>query len=210
MILPRLLVLTDRRASERAGRLLTETVSAAVDAGMRALLLREKDLDRDARTRIAEDLLGILGPRGATLVVASDEVVASRVGVEHVHLAAADPIPHGRATFHGRSCHGPREVRRAVETGASWLTVSPVDRTRTKPGHGPPLAEAGVRALVGLAGGLPVFALGGVTARNAPRWFSAGVHGVAVLGAVMAADSPVASVRELLLAVGHGAARTPG
>ena len=63
MSLPRLLVLTDRRQSEAAGRTLPETVAAAVNAGARAIVLREKDLPPPERRELAEALCAAAAPR---------------------------------------------------------------------------------------------------------------------------------------------------
>ncbi len=65
--LPRLLVLTDRT---RCAGSLTGTVAAAVAAGTRAVVLREKDLPAAGRARLAAELREVLDPVGGVLVVA--------------------------------------------------------------------------------------------------------------------------------------------
>jgi thiamine-phosphate pyrophosphorylase len=195
---PRLLLLTDRRRSEAAGRGLVDTVAAAVEAGVRAVLLREKDLDAQPRRRLATELAGVLAPTGAALFVAGDAALASAVGAAGVHLAASDPPVTQGGLVVGRSCHDENEVRAAVAEGVDYVTVSPVAATASKPGYGPALGHDGLRRLVAPAAGVPVLALGGVTARDVPAWCAAGAHGVAVMGAVMGAADPAATVRELL------------
>jgi thiamine-phosphate pyrophosphorylase len=97
----------------------------------------------------------------------------------------------------GRSCHSREEVRRAAEEGATYATLSPYAVSWSKPGYGPPLpAEA-------FAGHpIPVLALGGIDPGNAAEAREAGAHGVAVMGAVMRADDPAATVHDLLEAIG--------
>ncbi|GIF46122.1 thiamine-phosphate pyrophosphorylase [Asanoa ferruginea] len=68
MRLPRLLVLTDR--AQCAGPL-SDTVAAAVAAGARAVLLREKDLPAAERAALAADLAAILAPVGGILVMSA-------------------------------------------------------------------------------------------------------------------------------------------
>lgn len=93
-------------------------------------------------------------------------------------------------------CHSVAEVE-AVDD-ADFVTISPVAPTLSKPGYGPPLGVAGVRAAVAAAGVVPVFALGGVTVENAPSFRQAGAYGVAVMGPVLRADDPRAVVADLL------------
>jgi thiamine-phosphate pyrophosphorylase len=98
----------------------------------------------------------------------------------------------------GRSCHDDEQVARAAVAGVSYLTISPVAASRSKPGYGPALGEAGVRRARELAGRVHVFALGGVGADNAAALCEAGADGVAVMGALMRADRPGALVRRIL------------
>jgi thiamine-phosphate pyrophosphorylase len=97
-------------------------------------------------------------------------------------------------------CHSVEEVRAAA--GCSFVTISPVAATQTKPGYGPALGVDGVRAAVEAAGFMPVFALGGVTVDNARSFVEAGASGVAVMGAVLRAADPYLVVRQLLAALG--------
>lgn len=202
MTVPRLLVLTDRHASAAAGRPLARTVGSAVDAGARAVVLREKDLAPPARHELARELLAVTDQAGARLLVASDAALAAAVGADGVHLATSDPHPstHPPHWLVGRSCHTPAEVGAVSADELSYVTISPVAPTPSKPGYGPPIGRGGVAAAVAVAGEVPVFALGGVTAENAPDWYAAGAYGLAVMGGVMSAEDPGARVRALLAA----------
>jgi thiamine-phosphate pyrophosphorylase len=188
--LPRLLLLTDR-SQLPPGRDLVGAVADCVAAGLEAVVLRELDLPTDERLALAGRLVAV----GAT-------VIAARTwfdGLAGVHLAShqTDLDAHS-APFHGRSCHDEAEVRRAGGEGASYVTISPVAPSASKPGYGPALGVAGVRRAAALAGEVPVFALGGIDARNAAAMRGAGAHGVAVMGPVMRADDPADIVAGLL------------
>jgi thiamine-phosphate pyrophosphorylase len=199
---PPLLVLTDRRASERAGRSLPRTVAEVAAAGAPAVVLREKDLDRDARRDLARQLLEVVEASGTRLLIASDVDLAVEVGAAGVHLAAADPVPAPSASaalgLVGRSCHGADEVRAARAEGVDLVTVSPVATSASKPGYGPPIGVDGVGALVSVADPLPVLALGGVTPTMVGPLLAAGAAGTAVMGAVMRAADPGGVVHDLL------------
>ncbi|SEP13470.1 thiamine phosphate synthase [Trujillonella endophytica] len=176
-VLPGLLVLTDRT---QAAAPLPEVVAAAVDAGARAVVLREKDLPPPERAALADALAAVLAPVGGLLVVAGPPGPAGRTAV---HLAAADPFPRPRPALVGRSCHSADEVDRAAAEGCDWVLVSPVFPTPSKPGYGPALGPAGLARLV--RGAPPVHALGGVTPGDVADCLRAGAAGVAVMGPVM-------------------------
>lgn len=205
---PRLLVVTDRHRCLEAGRGLLDTVTAAVTAGAPAVLLREKDLPADERRALAAELVAITAAHGARLLVAGDARLATEVGAAGVHLAADQARPAGMPRYGrgdprprllvGRSCHDGAELTAAVAASVDYLTLSPVAATASKPGYGPPLGAAGLAGLTAIAGDVPVLALGGVGPDDAGRFRSAGAHGVAVMGAVMAARDPADVVVRLL------------
>lgn len=194
MTLPRLLVLTDR-AQLPPGRSLPETVAACVRAGATHVVMRELDLSHDERASLAASLARI---PDLVLITARNCLR----GASGVHLAAVQDGAE-LAPFHGRSCHIEAEVRRAVGDGASYVTVSPVAPTESKPDYGPPLGVSGVSRLAALAEGTPVFALGGVGLGNARSFRAAGAHGVAVMGALMRSDDPGTLTKHLLAEVGR-------
>jgi thiamine monophosphate synthase len=167
--LPRVLVLTDR--SRTGGRALVDVVRGAP-----AVVLREKDLPRGARARLAAQLRPAVG----MLLIASDDSIPG----DGVHLAASDPMPSVRPVVLGRSCHSREGLVRAAREGCDYATLSPIFRSPSKPGYGPPL---GVDALRDAP--LPVYALGGVDETNAAACLAAGAAGVAMMGAAMRAGA---------------------
>jgi thiamine-phosphate pyrophosphorylase len=85
-----------------------------------------------------------------------------------------------------------------VAEGVDYVTVSPVALTASKPGYGPALGIDGLAALIEVAGDVPVLALGGVQPDTVAGALEAGAHGVAVMGAVMRAETPAKIVTRLL------------
>jgi thiamine monophosphate synthase len=182
-VIPRLVLLTDR-SQLRLGRGLVRTVRECVDAGLRAVVVREHDLDPRHRHALVTALAAIDG----LTVVSSRIPDASAHGL---HLAAHQPPPADGSW--GRSCHTRADVARAAGQGASWATLSPYAASASKPGHGPALPAS---AWAGHP--LPVLALAGIDATNAAAAVAAGAHGVAVMGAVMRAADPAAVVAALV------------
>jgi thiamine monophosphate synthase len=183
-----LLVLTDRT---QAARPLPEVVRAAVAAGARTVILREKDLPAAERIGLGETLREIVEPAGGTLIGA---------GNQRVHLAAADPLPDPRPLLVGRSCHDEAELDRAAAESVDYVTCSPVFPSRSKPGYGPALGLTGLGALCRRTP-VPVYALGGVTAPTARWCCDSGAAGVAVMGGIMRAPDPAAAVAAILAAL---------
>lgn len=187
---PRLLVLTDRSQARLS---LVEVVTAAVDGGARYVVLREKDLPREKRMVLAEALRAVLAPVRGRLIAAGPDPLRG----DAVHLAAADPPV--RAALVGRSCHNSGDL--AQLSHEDYVTVSPVFVSRSKPGYGPPLGTDGLAGLCARTP-VPVFALGGVTSPGqAAACVAAGAGGVAVMGEVMRASDPAATVAGLLAAM---------
>ena len=198
---PTLMVVTDRHAAERAGRPLREVVAAAVGGGAPAVLFRERDLAATPRRELGETLQPIVADAGARLFVSADVALAHHLDAAGVHLpAGAPPCSDPARVLVGRSCHDDVEVAAARDEGVDYAFASPVAASPSKPGYGPALGVDGLRRLVRLAGDVPLLALGGVTAANAPAWRAAGASGIAVMGTIMTAEDPARAVEELLAA----------
>ncbi|WP_342151255.1 thiamine phosphate synthase [Methylorubrum sp. SB2] len=205
MGLPPLLVVTDRHGAPRP---LAETVRAVAAGGARLVWLRDRDLDRAARRALALDFLGVLAPLGGRLVTGGDVALAAETGAHGVHLggaAGAADIAQARAalgpkTLIGVSAHSPIEAAAAAEAGADYATLSPIFLTASKPGYGPALGLSALEACRALP--IPVFALGGVGAAEAPACLGAGAAGIAVMGGLMRSADPAAETRALLQSLG--------
>jgi thiamine-phosphate diphosphorylase len=94
----------------------------------------------------------------------------------------------------GVSVGSVEEAQAAEAAGADYLGVT-VWATATKP-EAVPVGPEGLGD-VARATGLPVVGIGGIRADNAREVLAAGAAGIAVIGAVAAAEDAVAAVREL-------------
>lgn len=191
------LLLTDRH--QAAPRPLVEVVAAAVEGGARSVVLREKDLSRPERARVAAELRAVLTAAGGVLLVASDTTIVA----DGVHLAADEPFPEqpDRPRLVGRSCHDADEVDRAEAEGCDYVTLSPIFPSPSKPGYGPALGPTALAAVT-RPNGVPVYALGGIGVDEAVELGAAGLDHVAVMGAVMRADDPAETMRRILQGIG--------
>lgn len=197
---PNLLLVTDRQAA--GGRDLVDVVTAALDAGLPAVQLRDKDLPGRALFALAERLRAATMRTGAMFFVNDRVDVACAVGADGVQLGATslpvavarDLLPAG--TVIGYSAHAFDEVR---TTTADCILFGPVFDTPSKRAHGSPQGLPRLRDAVAAAR-VPVLAIGGVEAAHVPVIRATGAHGVAVIRAILAAPDPAAATRMLLAA----------
>lgn len=198
---PRLVLVTDRHAT--AGRPLADVVAAALDAGLPAVQLRDKDLPGAALYVLAERLRELTARAGALLLVNDRVDVALAVAADGVHLGGGSMpvdvvrgmVPDG--TLIGVSTHAPGE---AAAAGADFTHFGPVYATPSKAAYGPPQGEDRLGEAV-RASRAPVLAVGGVSAQHGPALRAAGAAGAAVIRAILAADDPAAATRALLAAL---------
>ena len=195
---PPLLVISDRRQARQP---LQRVVEAAFASGCRWFSLREKDLPPDER-RALLGVLVILGRRFGAVVTAHEDIEAvAAVGADGVHLPGGGSAVAARARLPGAligaSAHSADEAAALLRAGADYVTASPVFVTASKPGYGPALGLDGLARVVAAARG-PVVALGGITPENAAACLAAGACGIAVMGEVMRAADPQATVEYIL------------
>ena len=224
----KLYLITDRKLAARHGGLLPICAAAlraareAAGAGAIAIQLREKDLPARELYELACAMRKLCARFGAPLIVNDRVDIAIASGADGVHLPAdsfaiADARRLlGRSRLIGVSTHEIGEVRAAASgvatgAGADFAVFGPVYAPLSKAGYAPPRGGAALRAACRAAGpsaaaGMPVFALGGITAARA-RVLAVGapaggeVAGVGVIGAVFGADDPAHAVKSILAAL---------
>ncbi len=195
----RLYLITDRRVS--GTQPLEDAVDHACRGGVRAVQLREKDLDAKSLHDLAVRLRKITASHGAALFVNDRLDIAMAVGADGIHSpengfppAAVRRIA-GERILAGVSTHSLESARGAEEEGADFITFGPVFETPSKLAYGPP---HGLEMLRRVAGGvkIPVFALGGITPERARPCIESGASGVAVISAVLASIDIDRTLRE--------------
>jgi len=207
---PPLLVISDRHQARRP---LEEVAEAAFAGGCRWLSLREKDLPAENRRARLGDLVA-LGRRWGAVVTAHEDIAAvAAVGADGAHLpSGGDPVA-ARARLPGAligaSAHSADEAAALLRAGANYVTASPVFVTASKPGYGPALGLDGLARVIAAARG-PVVALGGISAENASLCLDAGARGIAIMGDVMRAADPQATVEQLLRVMSGGSGSIEG
>jgi thiamine-phosphate pyrophosphorylase len=192
-----LIVITDRHQA----RLPLETIAQAVGPGG-WLLLRDKDMAPADRRALAARLADVARHQGTHLSISRDIDLAAEFCAS-LHLQSAVTV--GAARRHlapgamiGVSAHSQDEVAAAAAAGADYVTLSPIFLTASKPGYGPALGVAAIGGAIQF--GVPILALGGMTAETIASCIDAGAAGVAVMGEVMRSEHPERTIRMLRLA----------
>jgi thiamine-phosphate pyrophosphorylase len=196
------MLITDR--SLLKGRELEEVCSQAVDGGVNAVQLREKDLSNCELYELAMTLRAVL--QGRALVLVNDRAdVGAAAGADGVHLPERCLPVHavrrlvGDGCILGRSVHTVEAAVVAEREGADYVQAGPIFATQSHP-NARPGGLALVRA-VAEAVSVPVIAVGGIDASNAASVIEAGADGVAVIRAILGPSDTSEVARSLANAV---------
>ena len=188
----RLYAVTDRRwLGERT---LPEAVEAAIRGGVSCVQLREKELDPADILNEAKLLLQICRSNGVPLIINDNPEIALACGADGVHVGQKDMSARilrsmlGPEKIIGVSAAAPEEARQAVRDGADYLGSGAVFATGTKKNTRP--VDAELLRKICAASEIPVVAIGGITAENAPLLKNTGIAGIAVVSAIFAQPDP--------------------
>lgn len=157
-------------------------LEARLKGGLRLVQLREKAFAPDAYAKLAAAVAERCRAHGAKLLINANWDLAARVGAG-VHLnsqqlstvSARPDLP-----WVGASCHNAAELAQAVALGCDLAVLSPVLPTASHPGE----PALGWEAFTEIVRGspIPVYALGGQSAKTLDAARRHGAQGIAVKG----------------------------
>jgi len=193
---PRVVLVTDRRRLACAAgtgedgwqTAMVEQIRGAVAGGVDLIQVREPDMEAGPLSRFLRTVfVEVPGSQGR--IVVNDRLdVALAVGAAGVHLPewgfGVEQVRRlagtGDAWVTGRSVHSAEGARQSG--GASYLMAGTVQDTASKPEGWRLLGWDGLEAVVAASGGIPVVAIGGLTAADVPRLVACGATGMAAIG----------------------------
>ena len=210
--LPPLYLVTNRHQTNN--RPLLTVLEEALQAGVRLVQLREKDLDTRSLLTLATDVLALTRSYDALLLINDRVDVVKAIGADGVHLRANSlPIQVtrqilGPKTLIGASAHTSQEVMAAESEGADFIVLGPIYDTPSKRDLGSPL---GVHALEEIcrACHTPVYAIGGLTPERVPEVRKSGAYGVAVISSILESSSISNATRQFLTVLNQETAVGP-
>jgi len=168
-------------------------------SGVKALVLREKDLALKDYLDLARTVLGICEAKNVQFIVHSQAQAALELGCA-LHLPwdgfkENRLSPEKNACSFGVSVHSTEEAALAIAHEASWLIGGHIYTTKSKEGlegRGPEfLAE--LREL----SPVPVYGIGGITEHNIAAIAKTGAAGACLMSSLMQSPDPRALITAL-------------
>ncbi len=173
---------------------LSAAVDAAIAGGASAVQYRNKSGTAASRNLQAAALARVCAARRVLFIVNDDAALARAVDADGVHLGeddgdlAAARNVLGAGKLIGVSCYDDLDRARAqAAAGADYVAFGSFFASQVKPHARRPDLTLLTRAR---DLGVPVVAIGGITAANARGLAAAGADAVAVISAVFAHDDP--------------------
>ena len=196
-----LYLVTDRSLTQ--GHDLLWVLQQALDGGVKAIQLREKDLGGSDLFSLAEAARKLTQSYHARLLINDRIDLALAVDANGVQLGKASlPIETARALLGprkllGASTHSLEEAQEAERNGADFVVFGPIYFTPSKAPYGAPQGLAALKKIVEKIS-LPIYAIGGIKPENIADARRTGVQGVALISAVMSAADPKDATKKIL------------
>jgi thiamine-phosphate pyrophosphorylase len=196
-----LYLVTDR--TQTGGRDLLWVVEQALDGGLQAVQLREKDLSGKDLFDLAERLRRLCDRYHARLFINERIDVALAVDAAGVQLGKSSiPIDSARVLLGpnkriGYSAHSLEESLAAQRKGADFVLFGPVYFTLSKAVYGAPQGLDALKKIVEKIS-LPVYAIGGIKTGSVDELRRVGVGGVALISAIISAPQPKEATESII------------
>ena len=188
--------------AQTGGRPLVSVIDAMLAGGVSVLQLRVKDRPADEFLRLALTARERTTRAGCLFIVNDRVDIALAARADGVHLGQDDlPLEAARPLVGemliGISTHSLEQAEAAERGGADYIGFGPMFPTRTKEtGYG----SRGVAMLESVRRrvGIPIVAIGGITAENVARTWNSGADAAAMISYLTQSDDVTARVKEIL------------
>lgn len=178
--------ITDPKLVEQSPLDIEEMVQQAIDGGASTIQYRDKTSTLTQQTEIAHRLCQLCQRQSVIFLVNDDPHLAKTVDADGVHLGQTDSGLTaarellGNDKIIGVSCHDSLELARtALQQGADYVAFGRFYPSQTKPEANP--ASINLLPLTKSSLQIPIVAIGGITAENAPDLLEAGADMLAVI-----------------------------
>ena len=179
-----------------------DAIASALEGGVDIVQLREKNMSAKKILELGKKIKQLCHQCEATLIINDRVDIAAVLGADGVHLGQDDlDVKSAREILGdkfiiGISTHAPEQALKAVEDGADYIGVGPVFATPTKEGKTPVGLEYVKWASENID--IPAFAIGGIDENNCEQVFEAGLNRIAVVRAIINANSPKESAESFI------------
>jgi thiamine-phosphate pyrophosphorylase len=196
------------------GATLGSLAQAVADGGATLVQLRNKLGSTRQLVAQARDLKALLAPRSIPLLVNDRVDVALAAGADGVHVGQDDMEAADARRLLGAGAIIGLSIKSVVQAQAApievvdYVCIGGVFTTTSKHNPEPPVGIDGLESILTAirrrAPRLPVGAIAGIDAKNAPAVMAAGVDGIAVISALSLAPDVVEAARTLRKIVDAG------
>ena len=180
----------------------------ACRGGVRWVQLRLKNTPYPAWRQLALDTQAVCQHHGATLIINDNPQLALEIGATGVHLGQQDMSPAearallGSDFIIGGTANTFAHIEKLVAAGVDYIGLGPYRFTTTKENLSPILGLVGYEKLLAQcqAAGftVPIIGIGGIGLADVATLRVAGLHGVAVSGAISNAANPTATAAQFM------------
>ncbi|MBW3131034.1 thiamine phosphate synthase [Hymenobacter profundi] len=177
-----------------------EQAERACLGGVRWVQLRVKNTPYLEWKQLALDTQAVCRRHGATFILNDNPQLALEIGADGVHLGKEDTPPAearallGLKFIIGGTANTFVDIEGLVAAGVDYIGLGPFRFTTTKEKLSPILGLAGYETLLAQhrATGFTtaIIGIGGITLADVAPLLAAGLHGVAISGAITAAPDP--------------------
>jgi thiamine-phosphate pyrophosphorylase len=193
------ILITNRKV---CGTKLTDIIKQAIEGGVGTVQLREKDLSTGDLYHLAKEIREITKKKDVNLINNDRVDIAIAVDADGVHLGWKSLEPGivrrmiGRDKLIGFSAHSINEAENAENSGADYVTISPIFDTVNKDYFIKPLGVCEIGKIKEQIN-IPVIALGGINENNVNDVIENGADGIAVISAILQSENPRQSASRL-------------
>lgn len=180
---------------------LISILEKSVEGGLQMIQIRRKHLTSE---ELEGELEQLLFQRSGLLWILNRHVeLVKKYKLDGVHLGESPQQVLearkylGEEFIIGYSAHEENEADLALQSGADYVSLSPIFSPISKFSPSQPWGIERLQAACKQVQGC-IYALGGVNSTRVPELRGTGVHGLAVLGAIQSSENPKRITRELL------------
>ncbi len=167
-------------------------VCEAIHGGAKIVQLRDKTLSDEELYPVAKKIKKICKKKGALFVLDDRVVLAKAINADGVHIGGDDASIElareilGSKKIIGVSCYGDiKRAKEAVKKSADYVAFGSFFVSKTKP-HAKVVSQTVLTEAKKL--GVPLCAIGGIEASNAPSLVDAGADMISVINALWSGD----------------------
>jgi len=185
-----------------------DSIRLALDGGIKWVQLRMKEASDADFLRVGKEVRKLCDRHNATFIIDDRVELVRELGADGIHLGKKDmPIAEARKILGndviiGGTANTFEDIEMHYRASANYIGCGPFRFTTTKKGLSPTLGLEGYRCImqkVREAGiGIPIVAIGGITAADIPALIQTGIAGIALSGAILHADNPIEEVKKIL------------